>query len=370
MASPGEEERPESEFHDEEEGGPVKSFLDHLEDLRWVLIKCVVGAAILMLVCLIAANQVLTVITWPLKRADKHRKAPGTELLWIAGTNTLGTSNPGTNFFRQLGLTNQTRVGFDLVPKLIGTNFVLTVEVVTNDSRLTSIKPRGTLLRNFSPVGGFWVAFQVALYGGIVLAAPYLIYVIGGFVLPALKFKEKKYALRGFAIGSGLFMAGVIFCYFFLMPLALRASFQYSEWLGFAADEWRAEEYISFVCKFLLGMGLGFELPVVILTLVKIGILNYERLKGMRRYMIVVNLFLGAILTTPEVITQVLMFIPLQGFYELSVWIAGYWEKDERGKARARRNLILVLIAITAFFIWACWYFKFGPETLFNFFFG
>ena len=95
-------------------------------------------------------------------------------------------------------------------------------------------------------------------------------------------------------------------------------------------------------------MGLGFELPVVVLTLVKIGILNYARLKSMRRYMIVVNLFLGRILTTPEVITQVLMFVPLQGLYELSVWMAGYWEKDERAKARSRLNLLLVLIALSA----------------------
>jgi sec-independent protein translocase protein TatC len=370
MASPGEEERLDSEFHHEDEGGPIKSFLEHLEDLRWVLIKCVVGVAILMIVCLIAVNQVLAIITWPLKRADKFRKPSVTELFWLAGTNTLGTSNPGTNFIQQLGITNQTRIGFDLVPKLIGSNYVLTVEVVTNETRLAAIKPRGTLLINLSPVGGFWVAFQVALYGGIVFAAPYLIYVIGGFVLPALKIKERKYLLRGFAIGSGLFMAGVFFCYFLLMPVALRASFQYSEWLGFTADQWRAEDYISFVCKFMLGMGLGFELPVVVLTLVKIGILNYERLKSMRRYMIVVNLVLGAVLTTPEVITQVLMFVPLQGLYELSVWVAGYWEKDERAKARSRINLLLVLLALLAFFIWASWYFHFGPEKWFNFFFG
>src|SRR6185503_11985447 len=99
---------------------------------------------------------------------------------------------------------------------------------------------------------------------------------------------------------------------------------------------------ISFVCKFMLGMGLGFELPVVILTLVKIGILDFARLKAMRRYMIVINLVLGAVLTTPEVITQVLMFIPLQGLYELTVWIAWYWEKDEQARARARIKLFVI----------------------------
>ena len=68
---------------------------------------------------------------------------------------------------------------------------------------------------------------------------------------------------------------------------------------------------MGFVCKFMLGMGLGFELPVVVLTLVKIGVLNYRMLSDGRRYVIVISLVLGAVLTTPEVITQVLMAVPL-----------------------------------------------------------
>src|SRR5208337_4567454 len=116
--------------------------------------------------------------------------------------------------------------------------------------------------------------------------------------------------------GVGLFLAGVAFCYFALMPVALSAAQMYSRWLGFGAFQWRAEDYISFVCKFLLGMGLGFELPVVILTLVKIGVLSYGTLAKARRYMIVINLVLGAFLTTPEPITMLVMFVPLQGLYE------------------------------------------------------
>jgi sec-independent protein translocase protein TatC len=107
----------------------------------------------------------------------------------------------------------------------------------------------------------------------------------------------------------------------------------YSRWLGLGAFQWRAEEYISFVCKFLLGMGLGFELPVVVLTLVKIGVVDYRMLSRARRYMIVINLFLGAILTTPEVLTQLVMFIPLQLLYEITVWIAWYWDWKERKRA-------------------------------------
>jgi len=136
-------------------------------------------------------------------------------------------------------------------------------------------------------------------------------------------------------LGVFLFFSGVSFCYFILMPIALHASQGYSTWLGIGADQWTAESYISFVCMFMLGMGIGFQLPIVVLTLVKIGIVDYKALAGFRRYMIVINLVLGGLLTTPEVITQVLMFVPLQLLYEISVWVAWYWERRDRKLAKA-----------------------------------
>jgi sec-independent protein translocase protein TatC len=158
-------------------------------------------------------------------------------------------------------------------------------------------------------------------------------------------------------IGAGLFVAGVAFCYFLLMPVALAAAQMYSHWLGLGAFQWRAEEYISFVCKFMLGMGLGFELPVVVLTLVKIGVLDYHVLSRARRYMIIINLFLGAVLTTPEVITQLVMFVPLQVLYEITVWIAWYWDQPDRGRARRRLLLVGIILLLIAGLVWAgCYY--------------
>ena len=99
-------------------------------------------------------------------------------------------------------------------------------------------------------------------------------------------------------------------------------------------------------------MGLGFELPVVILILVKIGILSYSTLKKMRPYLIVINLILGAVLTTPEVITKVLMFLPLQLLYEISVWIAWYWDQPDRAKARRRLALVIAVIVLLGGLSW------------------
>jgi Sec-independent protein secretion pathway component TatC len=93
----------------------------------------------------------------------------------------------------------------------------------------------------------------------------------------------------------------------------------------------------------------------VILTLVKIGVLDYNMLSKARRYMIVINLTLGALLTTPEVLTQVMMFIPLQGLFELSVWIAWYWDQPDRAKARRKILLVLLLAALVIAALWAGW---------------
>ncbi len=363
MASTGEEERPE--LHDGDEGGPIKSFLDHLEDLRWVLIKCVVAAGVCVLVCLIGANHVVRVIEAPLMQAARLRMSSTPSATLFVGTNVLGKFKPGTNALGTFYFgSNVLHASFELLPvPLAGGGTAFAFQPTTNAALIEiASNPRQNLV-NLGPAAAFWIAFQVALYGGIIIASPFLIYFLGSFILPALKIKERKYLLRGFGIGTGLFLSGVAFCYFALMPIALSAAVQYSEWLGFSSEQWRAEEYISFVCKFMLGMGLGFELPVVILTLVKIGILNAARLSAMRRYMIVVNLFLGAVLTTPEVITQVLMFIPLQGLYELSVWIARYWELDASGKRRARRNLAIVILLLAAL-VWAGWHFYKHPEPV------
>jgi sec-independent protein translocase protein TatC len=319
---------------EDEEGGPVKSFLEHLEDLRWVLIKSAAALSVAMLICLIAGNHVVEIMKWPLSRG--HIGYPGTnQVLTVRfGPTQLGVHTLTPAQEQALALGTNRFVAIQLEPLTVGTNRVLGWQVDPDPAAAVTAQRLHVDLINLSPAGGFVVAFQVAFYGGLVLAAPFIFYFVASFVFPALKMRERKYVYRGLFYGGGLFLAGVAFCYFILMPVALSASQLYSQWLGFGAYQWKAEDYISFVCKFMLGMGLGFELPVVILTLVKIGVLDYRTLSKARRYMIVINLFLGAVLTTPEVITQVTMFIPLQLLYEISVWVAWYWERKER-KQRA-----------------------------------
>lgn len=331
MPEADEDSRPEEE--EEDGGGPVKSFLDHLEDLRWTLIKSAASVTIAMIVCLAAGDRLMTALKWPLQRAA--RVSPGTYnyLRFYLGTNRIWQTKIETNRVGSLQFdTNKVNhvLAFSIEPKLEGTNWTMALRPYTVPPDEEIIPQTPVTLLNLSPAGGFMVAFQLAIYGGILIASPLIIYFVGQFVFPALKMKEKKYVYRGMGIGTGLFLTGVSFCYFVLMPFALNASQKYSQWLGIGADQWTAELYISFVCKFMLGMGLGFELPVVLLILVKLGILDYAKLKAFRKYMFVINLVLGAVLTTPEVLTQILMAVPLQILYEITIIIAWYWERKEK----------------------------------------
>jgi sec-independent protein translocase protein TatC len=316
-------------------GGAVKSFLDHLEDLRWTLIKSAAAIGIGMMVCLFGVNTCVAILKWPLERSKDRHIAFFTEATNQIVTVKLGgvavsSFTPVSNRLGALEFGTNHYVTLDLIPQVVGGTNVLTAQVAPS---APDEKAPGPDLVFLDPSGPFLSWMHVAFFGGLFLASPFVIYFVGQFVMPALKIKERKYFLRAFWFGTILFLGGVSFAYFIIMPTALKFAQVWSETgMGIKAPNWQAPDYFSFLIKFLLGMGLGFELPVVLLALVKIGILDYEKLSKMRRYMVIINLVLGALLTTPEVFTQICMAVALQLLFEISVWVAWYWEREERKK--------------------------------------
>jgi Sec-independent protein translocase protein (TatC) len=144
----------------------------------------------------------------------------------------------------------------------------------------------------------------------------------------AKRVRVRKNLLGVFVVTMGVFITSASFGYFVILPLALRANVQYGAWLGFDVPQ-ASFGFICFICRFVLGMGLALAIPVGLLALVRIGLLNHRKLTSLRRHIIVINLILGAVLTTPEVVTQIAMFIPLQLLCEASIWIASRWERNE-----------------------------------------
>jgi sec-independent protein translocase protein TatC len=319
----------EDEFLPEgDEPGPKKSFWAHLNDLRAALVRSAIAIGIALVVCLLLSPKLVAILEYPLGRIDRFEK-PKPTITFQVGDN-------------QLGPYVVTREQFPGLPPGDAPHAVYQVSVVQtgkgeptlalkllpaapgND---TSMKIR---LHNFAPAEAFFIAFHVSIYAALILASPFWVYFMGQFFMPALKIKERQVFLTWLAWSVLLFFSGVLLTYFILLPLALRASVEYSDLLGFNALDWRADDYISFVSKFIFGMGLGFQFPIVVLLLVKLGMITHADLKKYRRHVIVVSFILGAVLTTPEVITQVAMAVPLCLLYETCIWISWYWERKKR----------------------------------------
>jgi len=326
----GDELQPEDE---EVDGGAVKTFLEHLEDLRWTIIKSATAIFIGMSLCLFGVKYVVAFLKWPLERAQYRHVAflpeDTNQIVSIKlGEATLSTFNSVSNRLGAVGLGTNRHVTLNLIPT--GSN-VLAYQIVPTPDGEHSAGPELVFM---DPSDPFISCLHVAFFGGLLLASPAVLYFVGQFVMPALKIREKKYFLRAFWFGTVLFLLGVASAYYIVMPAALKFAELFAVvGMGVHIQNWLAPTYFSFLIKFMLGMGLGFELPVVLLALVKIGLLNYAKLSKMRRYMILINLVLGAILTTPEVITQIFMAVALQLLFEVSVWVAWYWERDARRKA-------------------------------------
>jgi len=316
---------------DVEDVGPKKSFWGHLADLRTALIRSAVVIVVALVVCLLISPWIVKVLEEPMRRMHMFEKPKPTVSLLIGDTR-LGPFDVTREQFPGLPPGEAPHVVFRVGTAPMGTEQVATLTLEPDPKGTDPLEVR---LHNFSPAESFMVAFHVALFAALAVSSPFWIFFMGGFVLPALNLRERKVIFSWLGWSAFLFVAGVLSTYFVLLPVALRASVQYSELLGFSAQDWRAQEYINFVCKFIFGMGLGFQFPLIVLFLVKIGVLTHEHLKKYRRHVAVLSLILGAVLTTPEVVTQVAMAIPLYLLYEVCIWIAWYWERKKKKAAPA-----------------------------------
>ena len=334
-----------------EYGGPVKSFLEHMEDLRWVLIRCVAALGVAMVACLAGAPLIVDFLSRPLGEAKQFLTENRKESLLQESKSEILVRMTEDEVFRipvetnllaeayqLLNLTNVTQPQpFSLQPVVEGGKLQLLLQPDTNAlSAADDASKAGPELKSMSPLSGFLVALQMAFYGGIMVSLPFILYFLGQFIFPALRKKEKKYLTMSVIIGGGLFFLGAAFCYFLLMKIALSTAALFANWMHFGADLWRAEDYIKFVCKFMIGMGLAFELPVIILLLVKIGVLNYKKLAKFRMYWVVINLVLASALTPPDIVTQILMALPMQLFYEISIFIAWIWYRRDKKREEQR----------------------------------
>ncbi len=165
------------------------------------------------------------------------------------------------------------------------------------------------------------IFFKVCLACGFVIVMPFLLYQLFAFLAPALTPKEKRYVFMTVPFIGGLFLVGVAFAYFVAMPPAFKffATFG-SSWVDIQPT---ISSYINVVTRLMIGVGLSFEMPLVILVLARIGVVSPKWLAGKRKVLVVVAFVLGAIITpTFDPINQTIIAAPLIVLYELSIWLA------------------------------------------------
>lgn len=267
------------------------SFLDHLEALRWHLVRSILAIIIGSILLFINKTLLFDIIIFGPKRAD----------FWT---------------FQML---------CDLSEKL----HVLLPSMIEKDA--ICIGQNFPKLQNISMSGQFMTHITVSLVGGLIIAFPYFMWEIWRFIKPALYTGEKKYTTGVVFSTSLLFMLGVLFGYYIISPLSVNFFLNYH-----VSDEVlnvpTLSTYISTVTTIVLACGAVFELPILVYFLTKVGLLTPAFLKKYRRHALVGALVLSAIITPPDVFSQCLVAVPIMFLYEVSIVISRIVVKKEAKK--------------------------------------
>ncbi|MET7028029.1 twin-arginine translocase subunit TatC [Sediminicola luteus] len=260
------------------------SFLDHLEELRWHLIRSTIAVVLIGLVAFIMKDFIFDTVIFGPKRPDF----------------------PTYKLFCHLS-------------KMLGFS-----EAFCGTEPLFRIQSR-------EMAGQFSAHIWTSIWAGFIVGFPYILYEMWKFISPGLYTKEKNNA-RGFIfIASVLFFTGVLFGYYVVAPLSINflGGYQVSKEVFNDID---LGSYISTVRAAVIACGLVFELPIIIFFLTKIGLVTPEVLKKYRKISLVVVLIVSAVITPPDVASQIIVAIPILVLYQVSIYISGYVIRQEAKK--------------------------------------
>jgi sec-independent protein translocase protein TatC len=214
------------------------------------------------------------------------------------------------------------RLIYSLIALFVGAIAVFTkVEIFFTifQEPLKKVFPQMKLVA-LTPTESFFTALKISLLVGFVLASPFVFYQIWKFIEPALYEEEKKLVIPFVFFTTFFFSLGVLFSFFGVLPLAIRFLITYGyEYLQVEAMI-SVSSYISFVIRLLLAFGLAFELPVILALLSRLGLVSPEGLTKFRPFFIVGAFTFAAIITPPDIISQVFLALPLVIFYEISIY--------------------------------------------------
>jgi sec-independent protein translocase protein TatC len=189
-------------------------------------------------------------------------------------------------------------------------------------------KPLGLPLIMYSLPEAFFASLRLALFTGIFLAAPFIFSGLWGAFAPLFSFNGRRYSLPIILSASALFYGGAFFCYYFVLPVGINFLINYG------SDSLKPmiglSKYMSFSIGLIFAFGVVFELPLIMLVLGRVGLIGYQGLARNRKYALLANSVLSAIITpTPDAYTMCLMMIPIQVLYEVSIWVVKIFGKKK-----------------------------------------
>lgn len=200
---------------------------------------------------------------------------------------------------------------------------------------LAAVMPAGSKLIYTALPEAFFVQMKLGFVASAFLTSPYIFYQIWAFVAPGLYEEERRFVIPLAAFSAFFFLSGAAFCYFAVFPVA------FDFFMSFATDSIlpmpSLGEYLDFALKLLIAFGLIFEMPLFAFFLARLGVLSAQRLRAWRRYAVIIIFIVAAILTPPDVISQLLMATPMLLLYEVSIWVAAFAHRPKAEKS-AKKN--------------------------------
>jgi sec-independent protein translocase protein TatC len=194
---------------------------------------------------------------------------------------------------------------------------------------LIDVLPQGSFMIFTGLPEAFFTYLKISFFAGLLLASPFVLYQIWKFISPGLYQKEKKYVVPFVITSTLLFVGGVCFAYFLVLPPA------YKFFVDFSTDFFRPmftlKEYLSLTLKLLLAFGIVFEIPVFLFFMTKIGLVSSRTLARQRKYAILIIFIAAAILPpTPDAFTQILMALPMMVLYEVGILVSKWGERKKQ----------------------------------------
>ena len=262
------------------------SFLEHLEELRWHIVRAAIASFVFMVLAFVNRNFIFNEVILKPKSPDF----------------------PTNLFFARVS---------EWLSQLLNMNF---------DALAINTKPLHIV--NIEMAGQFTSHIKVSLVAGLIVASPYIIWELWRFIKPALHERESKYASGAVIYTSLLFLIGIVFGYYIITPLSIHflSTYNVSQEVE---NTIKLSSYIGTVTSVTFASGIIFELPIAVLFLSKTGIITPQFMRKYRKHAYVLLLIISAIITPPDVFSQILVCLPLIILYEISVFISRSVKKKQ-----------------------------------------